>query len=174
MNIAAAPLDSARRELVVAATDDYIRRAAELFGQDFAAIPVHFDLKGRSAGMFKVSHGNCQIRYNPWIFDRYYEENLASTVPHEVAHYIVHELYGFRAVRPHGREWKALMHQFGADASVTCDFDLTGVPQRRERRYSYRCDCRTHQLSARRHNAIQRGQSDYQCRYCFAVLRKDH
>jgi SprT protein len=40
------------------------------------------------------------------------------------------------------------------------------VPVRRQRRFRYRCDCSTHQLSARRHNKIRHGRANYLCRSC--------
>lgn len=160
------PLDESGQQRVRERTGDYIQRAAELFERDFDHIEVRFDLRGRAAGMFVFRHGLRYIRYNPWIFAKYFDDNLATTVPHEVSHYIIAELYGCRGVRPHGPEWKALMHCFGADPSVTADFDLSGIPQRRERRHLYRCHCREHQLTTRKHNTIVRGRYYYACRHC--------
>jgi SprT protein len=159
-------LSARRQSLVRVATRQYIQRAQELYQREFEVIPVQFDLKGRSAGMFRARGTQCCIRYNPWIFSRYFEENLVGTVPHEVAHYIAHCLNPHRRIRPHGPQWRAVMAGFEADASVTCDFDLQDIPQRRERRFSYHCGCREHQISTRRHNAVLRGQNRYECRYC--------
>lgn len=166
------PLDHRQQCLVRAATGDYILRAEKLYRQAFEPIPILFDLGGRCAGMFRARHGECCIRYNPWIFARYFEENLSATVPHEVAHYIVHRLHGRRRLRQHGPEWRSVMAAFQADDSVTCDFDLTDIPLRRERRFSYRCSCRTHEITTRRHNAIQRSNSRYECRYCRGELQR--
>ena len=101
-------------------------------------------------------------------------ENLEGTVPHEVAHYITHELFGLHRIRPHGREWKAVMAGFDADPAVTCNFDLSGIPQRVERRYTYHCACGSHELSARRHNRIQRGRGRYECLVCRTELARFH
>ena len=122
------PIGDAERHQVEQMTEEYIRRAEELFGQRFARVPVLFDLTGRTAGMFKVVGKRSLIRYNPWIFGKYFEENLRDTVPHEVAHYIVHEVYPRRGIKPHGYQWKSLMAQFGADPGVTFELDLAGVP----------------------------------------------
>jgi len=120
--------------------------------------------------MFMLKGRECLIRYNPWLFSKYFTENLEGTVPHEVAHYIVHRTHGMRRTRPHGPEWKAVMAGFDADDSVTSDFDLQGIPQRRQRRYAYRCLCMDHELSARRHNTIASGKGRYQCRKCDGEL----
>lgn len=154
-------------------TELYIQIAEGHFGQVFERIPVLFDLSGRSAGMFRVHGRQRAIRYNPWIFAKYYRENLESTVPHEVAHYIVHEMFPQRGIKPHGPEWRELMGHFEADPGVTFDLDLSGVPQRRQRSHPYRCGCRVHLLSTTRHNRVQRGTGEYQCTRCGGPLVHD-
>lgn len=161
-----APLDEARERLIRDETARFIRLASGLYGRDFAPIPVHFDLVGRSAGMYRVRGRQRMIRYNPHLCAKYFDDSLAVTVPHEVAHYVTDVLHGLRNIRPHGAEWKAVMQAFGADDSRTCNYDLRGVPHRAERRHAYRCDCRVHQLSARRHNQMQRQGTRYVCRSC--------
>lgn len=159
-----------RRAEVVAATEHYIALAETRLERHFERIPVAFDLSGRSAGMFRAEGRRCWIRYNPWIFAKYYAENLTGTVPHEVAHYIVHELYGVRRVRPHGDQWRQVMALFGADPEVTFDRDLSEIPQRRQRSHRYRCHCREHALSTTRHNRASSGRGRYHCRYCRSEL----
>lgn len=163
-------LDDLRRAEVVAATADWLRRARALYRHPLPDIPVRFDLFGRSAGMYRIRGRQREIRYNPVIFATWYDQNLADTVPHEVAHYVVEMLHG-RRVRPHGTEWRRVMTDFGiVDARCTHDLDLGDLPVRRERRFRYRCACREHQLSATRHHRVLRGQSRYHCRACSGPL----
>ncbi len=164
------PIDAHRQQQVVEQTSLYIKRAGEIFGRNFVTIPVLFDLRGRTAGMYRVKNRQRQIRYNPHIFAKYFEDNLTVTVPHEVAHYVIDCLYGIRKVRPHGVEWKAVMQSFGADASRTCRYDFSGVPVKAEKRYDYQCDCKTHQLTARRHNRILKKRTWYVCKSCGSKL----
>lgn len=164
------PIGVAEEKRVVAETARYISMAEKLYARQFPTVPVHFDLIGSSAGMFRIKGGESHIRYNPWIFAKYFEENFAGTIPHEVAHYVVHRLYGLHRVRPHGAEWRAVMRDFGADDSVTGNFDLGGIPTRRHRRFRYRCSCREHKITTRRHNKMQSGLDRYQCRLCLGEL----
>lgn len=164
------PIGPLRQWLVRKHTQFYIDQGERIFGRDFTRIPVQFDLRGSTAGMFKVTGRRSVIRYNPWIFSKYFDENLRDTVPHEVAHYLVYAVYGDRRIKPHGTEWRELMDRFGADPGVTFDLDLEGVPQRRQRTHPYRCDCRVHSLSTTRHNRVQRGRGSYQCVNCCAEL----
>lgn len=164
------PIGQAKQERVVAATAHYIHEAEAVFGRRFELIPVVFDLTGRAAGMYRVSTQRRVIRYNPYLFAKYFDDNLTVTVPHEVAHYITDQVYGLSNIRPHGAEWKRLMQAFGADASRTCAYDLSGVPIRTYKRHRYRCGCTTHHLTARRHNKVRRGTTRYYCRQCGEVL----
>ncbi len=166
------PIGAEQQAAVTALTQDYVKRADAVLEQGFAPIEVCYDLSGTSVGMFKVEADHCFIRYNPWLFAKYFEENLSGTVPHEVAHYIVHCLYGRRRLRPHGAEWLDIMELFEADSRVTCDFDMTDIPQRKQRRFDYTCGCRIHELSTRRHNAIQQRRHRYQCLHCGDDLRR--
>lgn len=164
------PIGSARRSEVLDRTEMFMRQAEAIFSRRFERVPVLFDLKGRATGMFKILGKQCFIRYNPWIFSKYYEENLRDTVPHEVAHYIVHEVYPRRGTKPHGWQWRELMARFGADAGVTFDRDLDGVPQRSQRSHRYFCGCQVHEVSTTRHNRVQRRRVRYHCCTCDGLL----
>jgi SprT protein len=165
-----ATLSREQQQRVVEVTCATIAQAAGLFDRRFAEIPVSFALRGRAAGMYVVRGGQRAIRYNPYIFARYFSDNLVNTVPHEVAHYVTDVLYGLRRVRPHGPEWRAVMRAFGAEPVATCRYDLDGIPVRRQRRYRYRCGCMTHSVSAVRHRRIQDGSARYHCRHCRTPL----
>ncbi len=159
------PIQTDQQEQIIAATEAYIVQASIKLDHTFEPIPVMFDLKGRAAGMYKVNKTRRVIRYNPYIFAKYFTENLTATVPHEVAHYIVDVLFGMKETQPHGKEWRSVMAMFNADASVTCCFDLDGIPTRRYQRFDYSCLCRTHQLTCIRHNRALKGVR-YHCRRC--------
>lgn len=159
-------IDPTQQTIVVEATHAWIARAGALYGRRFELIPVAFDLMGRAAGMYRVRRSERVIRYNPYLFAKYPHDNLTVTVPHEVAHYITDRLYGLRRVRPHGREWRAVMHDFGVDPAAATDHDLDGIPTRLQRRHAYRCACLIHQLTTRRHNLIVQGTARYRCRHC--------
>ncbi|MEM8661015.1 MAG: SprT-like domain-containing protein [Pseudomonadota bacterium] len=171
------PIDAALQRQVIAETEYYVKQAAAAYKRRFRYVPVLFDLSGRTAGMFKLQGRRGWIRYNPWIFSKYFDENLRNTVPHEVAHYVVYKLYGLRGIKPHGPQWQEVMELFDADQGVTFDLDLEGIPQRQQRTYPYRCDCMTHEMSATRHNRVMRGIGSYSCRVCGSDLHyagEDH
>ena len=166
------PIDEDQQQQVIQVTDGYLQIAAELFDYPYESIPVTFDLKGSAAGMYQLRYNERVIRFNPYIFAKYFEDSLQTTVPHEVAHYVTDKLFGLHNIRPHGREWKSVMSAFGANPSATGNYDLEGIPVRRYKRFKYECDCRDHELTIIRHNKIQRGEKRYLCRFCGMAIRQ--
>lgn len=159
-----------QRQAIIAETQKYIRQAEDIFDHAFKSVNVIFNLKGQASGMFIADRKQRLIRYNPYIFAKYFDYSICNTVPHEVAHYVMYSLYGPKAVRPHGREWKDLMLKFGATPSRTSSLDLTGIPTKKYRRHPYTCSCMNHQISSRRHNRIRSGKARYICRSCSGEL----
>ncbi|MEH6593225.1 MAG: SprT-like domain-containing protein [Halioglobus sp.] len=163
------PIKSEQQQCVLDRTEYFMLEAEKVFGRKFKRIPVLFDLRGTTAGMYKVHGKRRWIRYNPWIFSKYFEANWRDTVPHEVAHYIIDIAFGRRA-KPHGVEWKTLMARFEADPGVTFKLDLSGIPKRQQRTHPYHCLCQIHQVSTTRHNRVIRGRGRYHCRSCEGEL----
>jgi len=164
------PIGHLQRTEVLEQTRFFIDCAEQIYSRKFSPVSVEFDLSGRTAGMYKVVGRARFIRYNPWIFAKYFDENFTGTVPHEVAHFAIDQVYGLRRVKPHGVEWQALMAAFGADPGVTFDLDLSGIPQRRQSRHAYACPCQVHEVSTTRHNRIKRGKAVYHCMRCRGKL----
>jgi SprT protein len=167
-------LSSTQQEYIEQKTTEWLDLARSLWNRDFTEIPVIFDLRGKTSGMYVVrghwkNHKEQKIRYNPAIFARHFEESCATTIPHEVAHHICYELHGKKA-KPHGMEWREIMHAFGVPAETTCKLDLSDIPQKQFKRFEYICNCGSHQLTSVRHNRIKRGQSRYACPKCHQLL----
>ncbi len=152
-------------DLVQYRTLALLRQASRHFSSPMPSVDVRFDLKGRSAGLaYFRRQGRPLIRYNDQLLMENQSHFLAQTVAHEVAHVVARILYGNR-IRPHGREWQAVMAFFGADARRCHEYDTSRVPTRKLKRFEYRCGCRQHLLTSIRHNRVLRGQR-YYCRSC--------
>ncbi len=160
------PIDAIQQQRVCAVTEDFVTRANTFFNTRYKTPAILFDLTGRAAGMFRVTTGHAEIRYNPFIFAKYFADNLAETIPHEVAHYIAFKMNLRRRILPHGKEWKKVMAVFGVEANRTCQYDFSGVPVRRQQRFPYRCSCTQYEFTTRRHNQVIKGKGFYTCRRC--------
>lgn len=98
---------------------------------------------------------------------------LEETVAHELAHLLVFHLSPKHQQPPHGALWQDIMRQwFDVEPERTHRFPTSGVRSRRQRRWSYRCACRSHQLSTVRHRRLQQG-TVYLCRSCRQPLQPE-
>ncbi len=164
-------LSEDQKQQVIEQSDVYLAQLNHQLDIDLPSIPVLFDLNGKSSGMFRVKLDEKVIRYNEIIFSRYFEDALINTTAHEIAHYVAHELYGSRNIRPHGREWQSLMWCLDVKPEVTSQYDLSGLPLRQQKQFVYACECMQHQLSSTRHNRVARQRAIYNCRKCLQPLR---
>ena len=169
-NTSIQPISPTLQELVIKETNHFLKSAADHYKCSFNEIPVLFDLTGRAAGMYRIKAGQRVIRYNPYVFAKYVDDNFRETIPHEVAHYVTDMLYGFKKSRPHGNEWKSVMQVFGVAANRTANYDLSGLPVRSFQKFIYHCGCQNFELTSRRHNKILRGTGHYLCRDCGSKL----
>lgn len=158
-------------EKILEQTRHYLNLGATLLRRPIPAIPVTCDLRGRAAGQVRwQGRTPLVIRYNLAIAGMQPEEFLAQTVPHEVAHVITGLKHG--KVQPHGPEWRAVMRHLGVTDPQRChSFKTPPTQVRRQHRWAYRCACMTHELSATRHNRVQRGEQTYLCRRCGEALQ---
>lgn len=164
------PISPAQQQQVINESNHFLKTAGDYYNRRFPEIPVLFDLTGKAAGMYRVKAGQRVIRYNPFIFSKYYDDNFNETIPHEVAHYVTDVLFGLRKIRPHGSEWKSVMQVFGVAANRTASYDLANLPVRKFKKYVYNCGCQNYELTSRRHNKILRGTGHYLCRDCGGKL----
>lgn len=166
------PINHLQQQQVVERVNALLKLCEQHYARKFKPIEMHFDLRGRASGMYVLKNRDRYFRFNAFVFAKYFEDCLTTTVPHEVAHYVSDVLYGIKNIRPHGKEWKSIMHFLGVAPQVTGNYDLTGVPIKKQRRFDYACACMTHQLSSTRHNKILKKNINYLCKKCGQSLRQ--
>lgn len=161
-------LSEEQKQCLIEATEQCIETARQKFpGCLIRSVHVTFDVRGTKAGVYHPMQ--LLIRYNPEIASNQFDLFLDRTVVHEVAHHVVDQVIT-RRVRAHGREWKSVMRLLGATDIDRCHrYDMDGVKVKKQRRFSYHCGCRAHELSTTRHNRSQRGVV-YHCVSCRSPL----
>ncbi|MEC4728764.1 SprT family zinc-dependent metalloprotease [Shewanella sp. D64] len=128
--------------------------------QSFIRPEINFKLRGKSAGTAHL-HQNL-LRFNATLLAENQDTFFNEVIPHEICHLLAHQMYG--RVKPHGREWQALMIRvFKLSPSTTHSMDTQSVAGKH---FSYQCDCGPVSLSIRRHNKVVRGETQYRCRRC--------
>lgn len=141
-----------------------LQQSEQFFHRTFPMPDISYDVRGVKAGVAYLQQ-NC-IKLNRTLLLENPEEFIRQVVPHELAHLIVYQVFG--RVKPHGKEWQAVMTElFGLPADTCHQFDVQNV---RGKTFAYRCDCRQHLLSARRHHNVQQKKMLYLCKTCRARL----
>lgn len=160
-------LSERQRSDIIAETERYLEQTHLHFSLKPKPVPVSFNVKSSAWGYFAQKGSEYLIRYNPYLFSRYFAEGIRDTIPHEVAHYAVARLDPGRRCKPHGIEWQNIMRLFGVEnPRATHRSDVSAIPCRRQQRFSYTCACGDIELSATRHNRIQYKGAKYTCRKC--------
>ena len=152
---------------------ELLQAAAPLCAAHHVPVPdpeIVFDLRGLAAGQAQWRrHTSPLLRFNLAIAKTHEQAFLERTVPHEIAHLITAACHGH--TQPHGKEWQEVMAFFGIHKAHRChDFTVDEANVRRQRRWTYRCDCSSHELSTTRHNRIASGKTRYYCRRCQGAL----
>lgn len=141
-----------------------LEKANHFFNTQFPLPTISYKVRGLKAGVAYLKEN--EIRLNPILLAQNGQAFIEQVVPHEFAHLVVYQQFG--RVPPHGKEWKMVMeHVLGVSAQTYHCFDVSLV---QSKTFAYRCGCQTHQLSARRHSAVVRGQRSYLCRQCKQAL----
>jgi len=89
-----------------------------------------------------------------------------------LSHFGILARFGLRRLKPHGVEWRELVTLLGGTPRATYRQNTADIPVRRQRRYTYYCDCREHEVSTTRHNRMQAGNAQYRCRFCNGDLKE--
>jgi SprT protein len=149
----------------------YREQALEHFGRTMPTISVRFTDKGTAAGNAKLFRdGSAIVTFSEPMLEHHGEEFMRETVPHEVAHIVAGVLARMdrKRIRPHGREWQAVMRTvFGVEPERTHSFDTSGCKVRRERKLPAFCECRQFtELGVRRLKRCIREGVRYRCPKC--------
>lgn len=145
--------------------EDCLSLAARHYERAFDVPDIRYDLRGNVAGKANGRY----IRINPELLAKNWDDMINVTIPHEVAHVVVRQMYGGR-VKSHGDEWKHVMALFGLKPDRCHSYQTT--PARVvKRKHRYLCLCRTHMVTAILHNRMMKGYR-YTCGTCGGELRK--
>ena len=118
---------------VIDRVEQCIRHANRRLNKRMTMPQVSFRQRGKIAGSARLQ--GWEVRFNPVLLEENPQAFVDEVVPHEVAHLVTFKLFG--KVRPHGKEWQAIMTEiFGVPARTTHSFDISSV---QGATYLYRC-----------------------------------
>lgn len=155
----------ALQQAVMRCLREKLQLANQRLGTHYTEPVISYRQRGTSAGTAWLREW--EIRINPVLLLENGQAFIDEVIPHELAHLLVYQRFGKTA--PHGAQWQWIMSQIlDVAPHRTHRFSTHSVSGKT---FSYRCDCQTHQLTLRRHNRVARGESEYRCRQCGALLR---
>jgi len=142
-----------------------INQASSYFSRVFPMPDINFKQRGKIAASAQLQKNT--LRFNPVLMMDNLPRFLNEVVAHEVSHLLAFQLYG--RVRPHGKEWQALMLEvFGVNPKTYHNMDVSKVVGRQ---LPYLCACGVVHLSIRRHNKVVRKIQRYRCLKCGEILQ---
>lgn len=143
---------------------------------------IRYDLIGTSGGQAiynrygKTVH---TIRVNPVLLNENEKEIVEQTVPHEMAHVVVSQVWkherGQQSIKGHGLEWKSVMRLFGLSPNRCHNMDVTTIRViKGVLEYHFNCGCvgMVYKLSKTKYNRYVDGVV-YRCRKCGVQLKFD-
>ncbi len=140
----------------------WMEKVETYFGKTYPVPELDLSLRGKCAGQAYLQRW--KLRFNLALMAENYQDFMINVVPHELAHLVAFREFGHQ-IKPHGREWQAVMEQvLGVPAKTTHQYDVTKTAKQD---YIYHCGCpeRAHGLTIRRHKKIAQGIK-YLCRTC--------
>lgn len=139
----------------------------------FSLPELDFSLKGQTAG--QAFPAKNLIRINLQLYRENYEDYLAETLPHEVAHLIVVYLHipprslqnWAMELSSHGREWQEVAKQLGCKGNRCHTYATTSA--RVTRKFTFKCACAQREVGANVAAKINAGSIRI-CKKCNHVL----
>lgn len=151
------------KKQVLAKTNETITKIESMYDIKFSQqVKLRFNIdSARLAG--EAQYKDFTVRINPHFLEKYPDETINTTVPHEVAHLGIYQLYWLnrkRRVDGHGPEWKSMMVRIGADPSRCHTMKADEGVGRQKPKYGYKCsECSEPIIVGPQvHSGIQRGQ----------------
>lgn len=137
---------------------------------------VVFTTKGKAAG--RAWKNGSKVEFNTIIAKNATETNqdFTNTISHELAHIVQYALNP--QSKPHGVEFKKIHRSLGGTGETYHQYSVQGVTGLRTvKRYSWVCDCKTHEVTAHKNKKMLGGMQwgcFYRCSACGSkVLPKD-
>lgn len=110
----------------------------QLYLIKFPELTVSFDINStRIAGLAYIYKN--KVRFNNHFLEKYKEEFINITVPHEIAHIGACVVYGYN-IRAHGPEWKRMMLRLGCDPNRCHTYVADVTSNRTSIKHLYTCN----------------------------------
>lgn len=132
---------------------------------------VVFSTKGKSAG--RAWKDCSKVEFNTIIAKNATEagQDFTNTISHELAHIVQYALNP--RSKPHGVEFKMIHRSLGGTGETYHQYSVQGVTGiRNVKKYSWVCNCNTHEISAQKNASMLKGMQRGSCYTCLVCKTK--
>jgi SprT protein len=120
--------------------------------------------KCKTTGFCTYTTG-CELIFNPILLQENTDEFIGHIIPHEIGHLLV-KLFYRRAKQSHGPEFRSIMRNIlKSNPSTYHNLDVSNCGKK-VKRWIYKCNCRTHTVSTRKHHQLKTMNNRYSCMFC--------
>ena len=88
----------------------------------------------------RCSYKNKEVELHVHLLGVGNEESRNQTLIHEISHVVVDLIWGYRNVRPHGKEWKHTMVAFGLQPNRCSSHESMNEFKMKKAKYIYACE----------------------------------
>ena len=168
------------RASVITKIKEGIAIAEKHYGITIRMPTIHFAKRGTVAGT--ANYGKWMLNFNEVLLNENFDTFIETTVPHELAHLVDHQVNGSlhnmldcrgrRMKRqPHGINWQNVMRVLGAEPNRCHNYDVSNARARKPQTrtlHNYQCTgCKSIlTMGATRHNNMQAGKVKYSHKSC--------
>lgn len=160
-------------------TLNHLKKLEEISKLNNLKIPkykVLFDLKStKTLGQWKKINNSITLRFHKPLLDEFGEKYILDVVTHEFAHLIAEANFPYKKIN-HGKEWKMIMYMLGHKNPRASTNNYSNseflTKKRLENKVKYRCSCRIHWISKRKHSQIKSKRVEFICKNCGKKIKK--
>jgi SprT protein len=156
--------DSEIRDKIREVGERYFVMAEGIFGKTIKRPDYLFDIRGVTAGM--ACFGPWTMRFNMHISRTHFDDYMARTVPHEVAHMVEKAVYGTSG---HKAPWKRIMRRFGCEPSRCHSYDDLRTASGKTRP-KITCRCGEREIGPIVYKRVVKGVI-YRCKTCKQAVK---
>ena len=168
-------MNAALKQKVETKVRECVNKIEALYGVKMRNVEIRYDINSARLGG-QALLGENAVRFNPHFLEKFTEDYIATTVPHEVAHLGVHTVwqskFSIRRPNAHGIEWKTMMRRLGVSPDRCHTFEADEGVGRAKNKFHYVCgSCKKDlPVGPKVHKKLQAGVK-YRCRCGSSDLR---
>jgi len=159
--------------VVEATTTEIMDKCSKNWNTKLVRPTIQYDLKGRVAGR-AINGETVKLNLDLLLDERYQQSMLKQTLPHELAHIVVQQLWPKHEFEGggHGWRWINVMLFLGLTPDRCHQYDVSQYSKRRSKPNTTYCGCGEHKVTDTIYRRLLSG-TQYRCRKCRQILKRE-